>query len=416
MYNQNANVQSTEQSVEKIFTKNSIFYIQSEKQNSLNSEKENTFMDNFCFILNLFGLIGVTLNIEQKSIFITGCIKLLNIYFSLFTLYFLMLNISSIYTHGEINGEGIMNIIYFFIVTMLRFFFVFKGKRVLNVCRKLMNTKSTSDVYCQLSLKLWMMFYLCIILVITTAVSYKEIIASHSFTLALRNYTYLLGGMYPSTIPLKILVLMLEFTRNFLELMPPVAALMLLCVMYNELCLQILAAKKIITSITLNNRLNTNDIEECISVVYKLSDLVTYVNEEMSLPLFYILSSFIIYTMSIISITAVRPPGFVFSMVFLFITIGIILELFIVGALGSRISELYFEIKSTIMASNAFKVMCTGKSDAVNIIALVHLFNHLTDNFKIITLKTVEVNRKLILNVICSFITYGTILYQMMKM
>lgn len=364
-------------------------------------------------VLNLFVTVGVNIH-QGNSSTLKRCLKkFLEICFHLYSLYFIILCVYLIYNKGLKDGENLVASVYFLIVAFLRLHFVFKKEKIFEVCKYATDSISFDVYKSDKHLKIYILVYFFFNLILSCFVSYKEFSFTSNRSEALQMYKYLLFDLPVSSEYFLILTSALEFCRNFLELQIPALTTMILCILYKMLADFMKRVRFRIDNIIKTQDGTAKQLTECTQLLSEACNIVSKVEKEMSVPLFYLITIHVLQIMALISIFASRDPEIVASVIFFFIAANSILSLLFVVNLASKVSDIFTAVKTNIIISDfAKKGIYSELPEAIGIIGLGIVMNEMVNSFQITAFGAVKMNKALIITILCSFVSYGIILFQ----
>lgn len=367
-------------------------------------------------VLNLFITVGVNIYQENSSTLKRCLRKVLEIYFHLYSVYFIILCVYLIHYKGLKDGENLVASVYFLIVALLRLHFVLKKKKIFKVCKYETDSVSSDIDKSERHVKIYIFMYFFFNMILSCFVSYKEFSFISNRSEALKIYKYLLFEYPVSSEYFLILTSILEFFRNFIELQTPALTAMILCVLYQMLADFMKKIRLHIDNIIKTQNSITEQLTECTQLLSEACNIVSRVDKGMSTPLFYLILIHVLQIMALISIFATRDPEVVSSVIFFFIAANSILSLLFVVNLASKVSEIFTDVKTTIMISDFVKKgTYSGQPEAIGVIGFGNILNEMTNSFQITALGAVKINKTLIITILCSLVSYGIILFQIFE-
>lgn len=367
-------------------------------------------------VFNIFIAIGVYFR-EQSSSKLKRCLKkILEIYFHVFSAYFIILCPFIVYYRGSEESEHFVATVYFFLAALLRLHIVFKIKKIFEICKYTTDFVSACVPKPRRYAKICIFTYFVFILVLSSFVSYQQFLLKSNLSQALQVYKYLLFEYPVSSEYFLILTSILEFSRNFLEIGTPALTVILLSVLYNKLIVLMKQSNLEIDDILKNRKSESKQLMDCTQILSATCKIVNTIDKEMSIPLFYLISMQILQIMWIISIFA-EPnfPDIVSSIIYLFLAANAFLSLMLVINLASKIPEIFVDIKTKIITSDFVKMkIYSAETEAISIIGLGNVLNEMVNSYQI-TVFGVKIHKSMIITLFCSLITYGVILFQIVE-
>lgn len=379
-------------------------------------KKRSDVQKNFHFILDTYVLIGITFPHKVSSTLKRRLETFTAIFFHLFSVYFfLIITYDLIYTTGVTSGIPLTEFFQFLITNVIRLHFIHRSDKIVAAWSSLEKMVSVFPRQSKQSLKPKILLYFVLVIILIVGIS-NGAIYPQNYRETEKQVRHFFGQPRPNTYFL-ILEGILETIRNFFEIFTLGLTFVLLCLVYIELQWLVTLSGTEISTLFSKPNFDSKLIDACSDLLCKASNIASAVDNEFSPFLFYMIFLYILQIMAFISIFAIRNPGVLQSITFVFLTLHAVICICVVCFLASRVSERYKEIKEIIMTSTVVrKEISLGKSGAVSIIGLRQILEEITHNFSVTAMRAVQVDRMGILTILCSIITYGVILYQMFQM
>lgn len=195
----------------------------------------------------------------------------------------------------------------------------------------------------------------------------------------------------------------------------PGMAIILLIFVYYELGNLVYGLKTKISKIMASELSHDlSQIKICAYYISKTSQIVHKVDCVLTLPMFYVLSLFIIEIMVLIAISCKHVSNVPPIAVSVFLGFGVSVALIFIVGLASRIPDNFAQLKNIILTShNIQQKILSGKTEAISYVGLVQLLGDLTETFYVTALGSIKIRKTVILSMLCAFVTYGAMISQM---
>lgn len=382
------------------------------KQKNKYSEIVQLSNRNFSMILGMFVFIGINFPCEKVSRIKYVCAKMLATSFNIFSLYYLTVLCFNGYNLGlKLDCQFVTTTLQFILAMCIRLYFTYNTKNIVENCNILLkNMSGLSRLYencCK------------ILIIIAFAISFATFcgmeFCMHIGSKTKESRKFILFNQPVSKISLIILAeIFLVLLNLTLFVVPGMAITLLIFVYYNLGNLVYGLKTKIFKIMASEFSHDLSQIKKCTYYISKTSQIVHKVDSVLTLPMFYVLSLFIIEIMVIIVIACKNVPKVPPTAVLVFLGFGVSVALIFIVGLASRISDNFAQLKNIILTShNMQQKILSGKTEAISYVGLVQLLDDLTETFYVTALGSIKIRKTVILSMLCAFVTYGAMISQM---
>lgn len=191
----------------------------------------------------------------------------------------------------------------------------------------------------------------------------------------------------------------------------PGITFLFLCITYYELE-RFISDIKLRISTIIRYGVGARQLDECANLLCKSSEIVRKLDKVFSPLMFYLIGSFIIQIMVLITLSVQQLEN-IYKAVSATLGFGVISGLVVIVEFASQIPKRYKEIKTIIVTSACLrKELFSGKPDDIGFAGLSQIMNELNSTFYMTVMGVVKIEKSLIITLLCALISYGIVLYQ----
>lgn len=367
---------------------------------------------NFSMILGMFAFIGINFPCEKVSRIKYVCGKMLATSFNIFSLYYLTVLCFNGYNLGlKFDCHFVTTTLQFILAMCIRLYFTWNTKNIVENCNILLKNLSglshLYEIYCK------------ILIIIAFAISFATF-CSMEFCMHIGSKTkesrkFIVFNQPVLQISLIVFAEVLLVLLNLTLFVVPGMVITLLIFVYYELGNLVYGLKTKISKIMASELSHDlSQIKKCAYYISKTSQIVHKVDCVLTLPMFYVLSLFIIEIMVLIAITCKHVSNITPIAFSVYLGFGVSVALIFIVGLASRIPDNFAQLKNIILTShNIQQKILSGQTEAISYVGLVQLLDDLTETFYVTALSSIKIKKTVILSMLCAFITYGAMIFQM---
>lgn len=355
--------------------------------------------------------IGIYFPKETKSSYAKTLCYIITAFLNLYSIYFFILFANYSFRHG-LSEELLTNCTHVFLATLIHFHFARHSEKLVESFN-LLAYKQTIFEQKKKSLKtiiLASFSAILLVFILTTILMYSK------QKMLEQTRIFMLFSYLPSNWYLLALSDALILAQNWILILIPGLTFVLISFIYYEL-------GKLMHSVLIEMKKTVNKSNDdwqlanhCAYLLCKASNIVAQINEMLTMPLFYLISLFMIQGMVFTTVLAKQSLDTVMLFTLLPVQTGAIFSFLTLIILASRISEIYSKIKNTILTAESVRLkLFAEKTQASSYVGLLQMANGLTDNFSITAMGTIRIEKGTIISVFCAFISYSIILSQMVQ-
>lgn len=371
--------------------------------------------ENLSAIFNMFLLIGVNINYADSSLFQKIFKNIITLILNLHALYYIILLTYHSYFQ-DLLGDGIvvMTAIQFLLATLIRLYFFRNGNVTVESCKDLLNLQGNLSRKPQKSRKTFIYSIFILSFVAITVLAISPLLRKGKCHNCLKTEEFMLFSSPASNMYLMIFAGVMRFLTNWTTLSATIFPLILLYFIYRELLITVSRVKNKIKEMASRFSEDLRLARKCEMLLFKASETVRKVDAAFSTVLFYMISILIIQEMVIITFFALELDDSALKLLAVIIGSGVVLALCALILIASRIPKTYSKVKHIILSSYVMRdgTLPIQAHDAVYL-GLVQVASELAESFCITAMDVVKIDKSTIITILCGFISYGVILYQM---
>ncbi|KAF8791430.1 hypothetical protein HNY73_006295 [Argiope bruennichi] len=193
-------------------------------------------------------------------------------------------------------------------------------------------------------------------------------------------------------------------------------AVVLICCIYHNLECMISDCKKELTSVYYNSRLTPEVMHNLASNLQQLSSVISKTDQIISPIAFNLLCTFL-FQILVLTALLLKTSVIVWHLITgTCLGTALLFKVCILVIFGSRINERFCEIRTVISSYPAFQEgVLTDISAAVNHIALSQMVQTAAENAQMTAMGVISIRKSVILSVVCGFVSYSVLLYQVFE-
>ncbi|KAF8770060.1 hypothetical protein HNY73_017631 [Argiope bruennichi] len=225
------------------------------------------------------------------------------------------------------------------------------------------------------------------------------------------------GSNYKDPYSLKHLIfIVFNVVSNFLLFTGQELAVVLICCIYHNLECAISDCKRQFAIVYHNSKLTPQVMCTLSSKLHHLASIISKTDQIVSPIAFNLLCAFLFQILVLTSLLTRESVILWHLFAGTYLGIALLFKVYIVVIFGSRINERFCDIRKVAASFPAFQtVIISEASSVVNHIALSQMVQILAENAQMTGLGIINIRKSVILSVICGFISYSVLLYQVFK-